>query len=67
MEDVLASKVWSAEVLLALSEGMQALACPVDARYPSAGGASEQDLPGLQNGEERIREERRHDWAAYWL
>jgi hypothetical protein len=67
MDHVLAAKVWSAEVLLAISERLHELIGLVDPGTPPPIGASEQDLAAFWGREERYREEMRHSCAAYWL
>jgi hypothetical protein len=67
MDDVIAVKVWSAEVLLALNERLHRLIGLVDPGSPPPVGASEQDLAAFWSEEERYREEMRDSCAAYWL
>jgi hypothetical protein len=67
MDDVLAVRVWSAEVLLALSERLHELVGLVDPGSPPPVGASGQDLAAYWSEEERYQEEMRHSCAAYWL
>jgi hypothetical protein len=67
MDDVLAVKVWSPEVLLARSDGLHALIGLVDPGSPPPIGASEQDLAAFWSEENRYREEMRQFCAAYWL
>jgi hypothetical protein len=65
--DVPAAKVFSSEVLLALSERLQALTAPSGPLLPPPDGASMQDLAAFWNEEERCREELRYSCAAEWL
>jgi hypothetical protein len=67
MDDVLAAKVWSAWVLLALCERLHELIGRVDPGNPPPDGASEQDLAVFWSEEERYPEGMRHSCAAYWL
>jgi hypothetical protein len=64
MDDVLAVKVWLAEVSLALRERLHELTGLVDPGSPPPVGASEQDLAADWSEEERYQEERRHSCAA---